>query len=279
MTKYSDFSLSEQVELMRLSGEDVASDVTETTTSDCIPGFEAWHEKYSRIICHFAGKYSCLCCGTFSREDLVQEAWRILIYTLHNTYTPGKAKFSTYLSHWLDNELRSFANGNRAGLHISSSDMKNISKVKKALKTFHSTTDEEPTIEELAELSGLKVSDVRFCLRADQASTNITSLNTAIWTDEDSTELLHLIRDSRALIESIIEYSDGRARLHSLIDRELDSREADAVKFMYGFVDGQKHTNAEVADYICAGSRQRASQILKEALKKLRRALDGPYAA
>ena len=264
---------------MRLSGEDVASDVSETTTPDCIPGFEAWHERYSRIICHFAGKYSCLCCGTFSREDLVQEAWRILIYTLHNTFTPGKAKFSTYLSHWLDNELRSFANGSRASLHISSSDMKNISKVKKALKTFHGTSNEEPTMEELAQLSGLKVSDVRFCLRADQTSSNITSLNTVIWTEEDSIELLHLIRDNRAHIASIIEYSDGRARLRSLIDSELDSREAAAVKFMYGFVDGQMHTNNEVADYICVKSRQNANHIIKEALKKLKRALDGPYAA
>ena len=95
------------------------------------------------------------------------------------------------------------------------------------------------------------------------------SYNTKIGEDDD-TELVSLIPDTKTEIESIIINEDLKNTMQSVLREKLTEREVDIILYRFGFVDGRVHVLAEIAAKYNV-TRERIRQIEASAIRKLRR--------
>lgn len=230
---------------------------------------EAFLSKIEHTIEHYVNKFSKMVCSRFDREDLKMEAWTIVLNELPK-FDQDKGEISTFLSKPLNYGLLHFVSKGRFILSVSDDDGKIICKIQKLRKEFMDEYGYEPEAEELAAFSGMKLDKVIYALGAEMAVTNNVSLNTPI--DEDNTELGELIPDNNSCIDAVFDkYS--KEQLLNLIDFTLDYREAKAVRYYFGFYDfydDSKKTYDSLKVIINVNSKQRAGQILNDALEKLR---------
>ena len=88
------------------------------------------------------------------------------------------------------------------------------------------------------------------------------------------------IEDINRRFEHLIEEAIDDERVKALVEDTLtDRRERVAVKMKLGLMDGVEYTDQEIADAIGVKSRQHVNYILRNALQKLKRVFDGPWAA
>ena len=263
MFKAYDFSLQEQVETLRATN--FAS--VEVTEANCSEFFSEWLVKCNKLIGYYIKSYGFLCSNSFTREDLEQEAWEYILKA-KISYKAENGDFFKYAGSAVRNGIIKSANKFKAGMHLKESEVETISIVKKAAKDYADCFGEEPSADELAELTGLSFESVKYALSAYDGATNVVSLYKETC-------------DEGACIADLIEASgirqDEVCELRYLIDTVLDRRERMAVKFRYGFMDldnGQAHTLDEVAKYCGFNSRQAANAVINGAIRKLRQAMD-----
>ena len=260
---YKDFDLQEQERLMRL-------------TNHLGGDFKAWFEQTDVQIRSAIRKYVSFKSTTFDHEDLVQQGWLILLECIV-TYDASKgASFKTFLDRTLEHEIPKFVDGANAKVVVNPRVNIRKMKVKKMEREFRSKHGVDPTVEQLAEICGFSVKQVREALYAYDVSTNMLSLNNT--GDDSDGEYLDSFQSEITGFEAI-ERAYTREIVANAIEEALTSTERLAVKIMFGFFDGKEHTNQEVADIMDLNSRQHANQIIGRALKKLRDAVDNPRAA
>lgn len=240
--------------------------------------FMDWFEEVNSLICIFVGKYRKLSNAVFNEEDLIIQAWEVLLDNMKN-YDPDKAEFRNYISKILSHELRDYVNDCRSCFHLSSDAKVKIAKIKKAQKADPGKYlgEDQASMEELAKQCGMNAADVKYYLDADKATTSVLSLNKSS-VDEDS-DFIEMVADESAAFEELIESEYSWEVLRHLIDTSLTSREAAVIKCKYGILDGTFHSDDEVASIIGLNSRQHVNSILHSAYKKLKWALNGPRAA
>ena len=192
-------------------------------------------------------------------------------------YNPAEgASFKTFLDRTLEHEIPKFVDGANAKVVVNPRVNIRKMKVKKMEREFRSKHGVDPTVEQLAEICGFSVKQVREALYAYDVSTNMLSLNNT--GDDSDGEYLDSFQSEITGFEAI-ERAYTREIVANAIEEALTSTERLAVKIMFGFFDGKEHTNQEVADIMDLNSRQHANQIIGRALKKLRDAVDNPRAA
>lgn len=201
--------------------------------------------------------------------ELVQEGM-IGCFRAAEKYDPGRGfKFSTCAVPWINQEINRFVQQHRKCIRLPAHVVEGISKINKIIEQYAQDHDgEEPTDEQIAELSGDKLSldNVRL-YRASAGS--IASLN-AIVGDEEDTEMGELIEDENELSPS--EYT-AQNELHSLLMKyisELPEVQQQILIMRYA-LDGSNHeyTLEEIGDKI-GFTRERIRQLESEALLTIR---------
>ena len=251
---------------------------TQLTEEEAEQLFKEWFEKVNNLINIFVGKFRKLSNAVFNEEDLYDQAWEIILINMEN-YDTDKGEFTHYISKVLSHELHDYVNDCRSFFHLSSDTKAKISRIKKIQKSDPSRFggEDQASIEELAKQCDMDAADVKYFLDADKYTTGVLSLNKS--TSEEDSDFMELVADEGAEFVELIESEYNWEVLRHLIETSLSGREAAVIKCKYGLMDGEFHSDDEVASIIGLNSRQHVNSILHSAYKKLKWGLTGPTAA
>ena len=197
--------------------------------------------------------------------DLIQEGNTGLMKAVEKYEYRRGYKFSTYATWWIRQAItRSIADQART-IRIPVHMIETMSKLRNATKKLIQTKGREPSVEEVAEASGISVEEAK---RVMKISKHPISLDRPIG-DSDDSYFGDFIEDESA--ESPVSAA-GREMLKERINDVLSTltfREREIIKLRYGIGDGYTYTLEEVGR-IFRVTRERVRQIEAKAVRKLR---------
>ncbi|MDA1266211.1 MAG: RNA polymerase sigma factor RpoD [Planctomycetota bacterium] len=197
--------------------------------------------------------------------DLIQEGNTGLMKAVEKYEYRRGYKFSTYATWWIRQAItRSIADQART-IRIPVHMIETMSKLRNVTKKLVQTKGREPSVEEVAEATGITVEEAK---RVMKISKHPISLDRPIGESDDS-YFGDFIEDESA--ESPMAAA-GQEMLKERIDDVLSTltfREREIIKLRYGIGDGYTYTLEEVGR-IFRVTRERVRQIEAKAVRKLR---------
>ena len=196
--------------------------------------------------------------------DLIQEGNTGLMKAVEKYEYRRGYKFSTYATWWIRQAItRSIADQART-IRIPVHMIETMSKIRNVTKKLLQRLGREPTIDEIAQASGISVDETK---RVMKISKHPISLDRPIGDSEDS-YFGDFIEDEQA-------ESPVNAATHEMLKDKIDQvlqtltfREREIIKLRYGIGDGYTYTLEEVGR-IFKVTRERVRQIEAKAVRKL----------
>jgi len=196
--------------------------------------------------------------------DLIQEGNTGLMRAVDKYEYKRGYKFSTYATWWIRQSItRSISETSRT-VRVPMHMLELVSKLRYAAKEMLQATGREPTVEELAERTGLTEDEVRRVIRVGRSP---VSLDRAIG-DDSSAAVGDFIEDDRTATPAQAASHDAlRARIDNVL-KTLTYREREIIKLRFGIGDGYIYTLEEVGR-IFKVTRERVRQVEARAIRKL----------
>ncbi|MFM8387265.1 MAG: RNA polymerase sigma factor RpoD [Planctomycetia bacterium] len=196
--------------------------------------------------------------------DLIQEGNTGLMKAVEKYEYRRGYKFSTYATWWIRQAItRSIADQART-IRIPVHMIETMSKIRNVTKKLIQKNGREPTIEEIAQGSGISVEETK---RVMKISKHPISLDRPIG-DSDDSYFGDFIEDEKA-------DSPVNAATHEMLKDKIEQvlqtltfREREIIKLRYGIGDGYTYTLEEVGK-IFKVTRERVRQIEAKAVRKL----------
>jgi len=196
--------------------------------------------------------------------DLIQEGNLGLEHAVDKFDWRRGFKFSTYATFWIRQAIgRALADSSRT-IRVPSHVREVYSLIDQSTEKLAAELDRQPTVEEVAQLSGVSAERVAL---VRQHRRPLVSLSTPL-DNEGDTELGEVIPDEGAV--SPFDAAAAALEKQALVEqlRRLEEREETVLRARFG-IDGQPMTLAEIGEMMGV-TRERVRQIEARALGKLR---------
>ena len=198
-------------------------------------------------------------------DDLFQVGCIGLIKAIDHFNTDLDVRFSTYGVPMIVGEIRRYLRDNSA-VRVSRSMRDTAYKVLQAKERYLSQHQKEPTVEELAQLVGIRREEVVFAL---DAIVDPVSLYEPVYSDGgDHICVMDQVKDNKNTDEHWLEHIALKEAISHLTERE---RRILSLRFFEGRT--QMEVSAEVGI-----SQAQVSRLEKNAIRQIRKDIDGPPA-
>ena len=197
--------------------------------------------------------------------DLISAGTEGLIKSVDKFDVNRGTVFLTYAGWWIKQCIYNtiYAHGEEIRLPISQRLL--VIKILDTTNKFIQTHSRNPSIEELAELTGIETSQIDFL---SQFSNKVLSIDDYVGGDEDGNQLCDVIPDNEPLLDEQINKKFVLADLDNMLDT-LSNREQDLIRMLFGI--GMDPVEAkDVADMFGVG-KERIRQMKEAALGRLKK--------
>ena len=197
--------------------------------------------------------------------DLISAGTEGLIKSVDKFDVNRGTVFLTYAGWWVKQCIYNtiYAHGEEIRLPISQRLL--VIKILDTTNKFIQTHSRNPSIDELAELTGIETSQIDFL---SQFSNKVLSIDDYIGGDEDGNQLCDVIPDNEPLLDEQINKKFVLADLDNMLDT-LSNREQDLIRMLFGI--GMDPVEAkDVADMFGVG-KERIRQMKEAALGRLKK--------
>ncbi len=196
--------------------------------------------------------------------DIIQEGNTGLMRAVDKYEYKRGYKFSTYATWWIRQAITRAIADHARTIRIPVHMIETMSKLRNFQKQLLQKNGVEPTIEELAEVAGMSVSEVQ---RVMKISRHPISLDRPVGESEDS-YFGDFIEDERQESPVSTTATEMLSKRIEEVLKTLTYREREILKLRYGIGDGYTYTLEEVGR-IFKVTRERVRQVEAKAIRKL----------
>jgi len=231
---------------------------------------EKIYHQYIKLVSFIAKKYIKRS-PNFTFEDLIQEGILGLFQAAEKFNEQKGYRFSTYAFWWIRQAItRALANQSRT-IRIPTNMIRSLTKYKNSERKLLEKLNRKPQIEEIAAEMKITINRAQQIKKCMANSLNIFSLEKPVGGDEYNSSLSEFIEDKKeTLPEELASRNILKEDLERTIEKTLTAREEKIIKMRFGLEDGVDHTLEKIGQEMGL-SRERIRQIIKKALRELRK--------
>lgn len=208
-----------------------------------------------------------------SMDELFQEGCVGLMSAVDKFDVDKNYKFSSYSVWWIKQAIQSAIVENRHNIRLPLNKNNDYVKLEKAREELlKEDPSHEPSLDELAERSSLKVKDIKILKNARR---EVKSLDEKIIRkdEEDGNTFGENLKDSNINVEEESMSKAMSEDIDTLMRSVLSERERGIIRMYYGFDTGKESSYQKVGDAFGL-TKERIRQILNTAKDKLKKAGD-----
>ncbi|MCC6906464.1 MAG: sigma-70 family RNA polymerase sigma factor [Phycisphaerales bacterium] len=196
--------------------------------------------------------------------DLIQEGNTGLMRAVDKYEYKRGYKFSTYATWWIRQAITRSISENARTVRVPLHMLELVAKMRSAARDMVQADGREPTVEELAERTGMSPADVRKVIRVGRSP---VSLDRPVGENESASVGEFIIDERTPSPVEAAAHDALRARIENVL-KTLTYREREIIKLRFGIGDGYTYTLEEVGR-IFKVTRERVRQVEARAIRKL----------